>query len=148
MFGESNHNTGAFWPQSSSDVNKNLKILQKDSLFAIYCVLVQIWITKSKIQLGIWHKKLCLQVTSQNSGQLRTYEIRKLYENLKIGRAHSLVPSLPSKNIFNNVNQKLQKSRYQSFLFLSNFFFTQVFYYQPYIFFQNCRITKSLKNKL
>ena len=127
---------------------QKLKNTSKRQSFCYLLCFVQIWITKSKIQLGIWHKKLCLQVTSQNSGQLRTYEIRKLYENLKIGQAHSLVPSLPSKNIFNNVNQKLQKSRYQSFLFLSNFFFTQVFYYQPYIFFQNCRITKSLKNKL
>ena len=94
------------------------------NILASYCVSVEVWLATSKTRLDIYYSKLNIRVASGDAKRLKTYDFRNLGHDRKSPTwlRKCPVPSiLPQKSNFGNSGQKLHKSRYQSFLVLSNF---------------------------
>ena len=94
------------------------------NILELYNVLVQVRFATSKMKINIWYNKFGLRVASglQNnfSRILGNKEILEKSQNWMKTETSAQSPS--QKLIFGNSSQIIPKSRYQSFVVLSNLF--------------------------
>ena len=70
----------------------------RQKIMKLLKILVEVRFSIIKVVTRMQYKKHCIRVVSRVAEQLKTWVIRKCWENKKNGRRYGLVLSLPSKN--------------------------------------------------
>ena len=71
---------------------------RRQKIMKLLKILVEVRFSIIKVVTRMQYKKHCIRVVSRVAEQLKTWVIRKCWENKKNGRRYGLVLSLPSKN--------------------------------------------------
>ena len=71
---------------------------RRQKIMKLLKILVEVRFSIIKVVTRMQYKKHCIRVVSRVAEQLKTWVIRKCWENKKNGRKYGLVLSLPSKN--------------------------------------------------
>ena len=71
---------------------------RRQKIMKLLKILVEVRFSIIKVVTRMQYKKHCIRVVSRVAEQLKTWVIRKCWENKKNGRRYDLVPSFPSKN--------------------------------------------------